>query len=439
MIEDNAHVNNFLENVELKKIAGTLIVPTSDRVVRNTLEELDLPVPEDEEPADRRTRLEMEMARMRQKGLLPAKYIQGAVDEADEGSMSESDEEEIWVAGPQELTGARKLIAQFSHERCTARLNDERAEYQRMLGNEAQFIENYKAKLAQDKAELANLDLYGSQIGFARGVSAVAFAATGQLVAGDWSGTICSVSCENLELGKTVNCQIGRIGGIAWSPSSECFAVGASDGSIALYSAHFAALQNLKAAGPVGKLTFHPFGNYLAAPSGNNWTLWDVERGQQLWDQTGHRKTVTAVRMHPDGALLLSASKDALAQVWDLRTGEPILALNQHAKEIYAAEMDPDGYHIYTGGADNSIFVWDLRKTGSACYEIAAHTNLVSDIKVFGRNKFVSCSYDMCVRAWVNWRMVATVSSTERLMALDVYDKTLIAGRWDRTVDKYIY
>ena len=83
----------------------------------------------------------------------------------------------------------------------------------------------------------------------------------------------------------------------------------------------------------------------------------------------GHADTVTSVAFSPDGARLVSASRDNDAILWDARTGTALSVLRAHFGPVFDARFSPDGRWIVTAGplsaglwnASNGTFVRYLR------------------------------------------------------------------------------
>ena len=80
----------------------------------------------------------------------------------------------------------------------------------------------------------------------------------------------------------------------------------------------------------------------------------------------GQSDDVTAVAWSPDGAQLLTVSRDGTVRVWDATTGENTLTLT-HTESVTAVAWSPDSTHILTAGIDRHIRIWNLsRKTNIA-------------------------------------------------------------------------
>ena len=60
----------------------------------------------------------------------------------------------------------------------------------------------------------------------------------------------------------------------------------------------------------------------------------------------------------PDGARILTASKDKTAKLWDAASGK-LIASFDHQDVVYDAVFSPDGAQILTASADKTAKLWD--------------------------------------------------------------------------------
>ena len=86
---------------------------------------------------------------------------------------------------------------------------------------------------------------------------------------------------------------------------------------------------------------------------------------------------VWSITYSPDGARVVTASRDATLRVLDARTGEAVRApLTGHKADVFAAIFSPDGRTLASSGKDGTIRFWN-GATGDAAGELAAHAKSV--------------------------------------------------------------
>jgi WD40 repeat protein len=144
--------------------------------------------------------------------------------------------------------------------------------------------------------------------------------------------------------------------GVAFSPDGQRLVTGDAACSLWLWqSGH--PVQQWKKSGacesPAGAVVFSPGGLRLAQVAGGTVTLWDAEKGTELWTRTT-RHAVRAVSFSPDGSLL--AVSDGEVTIWKVATareGRPLTA----SKSIDALAFSPDGRLVLASASEVSF--WD--------------------------------------------------------------------------------
>lgn len=462
--------------LDQRKLARSLAIPTSDPKVRLRLRELGEPITcFGEREMDRRERLRQILAKRLQQGQLSGAGTPGAsgpqshpsgTDSEPSDAESQDEEEEFYTEGSPALVKARRRIACFSLQRSKQRLAIQRKDANVPLTS----IVKLRNKVFEPIKSYTNL---GSQIGDDRPVSMTRFAPNSQLLAtGSWSGSIKLWQIPSATHQLTYRGQTDKVGGLAWHPratlTQDLAAVnlvsGAGDASVCLWSLEsdrpLATLQGHEAR--VARTAFHPAGDYVASASfDGTWRLWDVATSECLTVQEGHSKQVYSVEFQDDGALVASGGLDAIGRVWDMRTGRTAMVLDGHAKEILSIDFAPNGYQLATASGDDTVRIWDMRALKSI-YTIPAHKSSVSDVRFFrslshrrqpyaeddadsgehgiSRNGLylATSGYDGMVRVWSadDWQLLRTLSGDGgRVMSVDVSSdgEMLVSGEWGRT------
>ncbi|SPO29114.1 related to PRP4 - U4/U6 small nuclear ribonucleoprotein [Ustilago trichophora] len=463
--------------LDARKLARSLAIPTSDPKVRLRLRELGEPITcFGEREMDRRERLRQLLAQRIQHqpqhastsgASVPQSQVSTSDDDgSDDDDQDDDDDEEFYTEASPALVQARRKIACFSLQRSKRRLAAQRKDATVPLAS----IVKLRSQVFEPIKSYTNL---GSQIGDDRPVSMTRFSPNSQLVAtASWSGSIKLWQIPSATHKLTYRGQTDKIGGLAWHPratlsqhpSAVNLVSGAGDASVCLWSLEsdrpLATLQGHEAR--VARTAFHPTGSYVASASfDGTWRLWDVSSAECLTVQEGHSKEVYSVEFQDDGALVASGGLDAIGRVWDMRTGRTAMVLDGHAKEILSIDFAPNGYQLATASGDDTVRIWDMRALKSI-YTIPAHKSSVSDVRFFRslphrKHPFEStavtpeehnisnnglylatCGYDGMVRIWSadDWQLLRTLSGDGgRVMSVDISSdgEMLVSGEWGRT------
>ncbi|KAJ3555987.1 hypothetical protein NM688_g2274 [Phlebia brevispora] len=373
----------LLDELERKKKARSLAVPTDDNRVKARLREIGEPITLfGERAADRRDRLIYVLSQIN-----AARGDEAMQVEEESSEESEEEQEEFYSPGSLELLEARRRIAEYSLPRAQKRVAQQRADSKMPLGR----IIDMRKKVFAEVKNFANL---GSQIGDERPISQVRFSPNSTILAtGSWAGNVKLWNVPSCTPIRTLRGHTDRIGGVAWHPQATLaqsedavnLVSGAGDLNLHLWSLNSESpLATLKGhQDRVCRVAFHPSGDYVASASfDTTWRLWDVATAQELLLQEGHSKEVYSVEFQDDGALVASGGLDAIGRVWDLRTGRTAMVLDGHVQAIFSISFSPNGYQIATGAGDDTIRIWDMRSL-KALYTIPAHVSNVSDIRFF--------------------------------------------------------
>ena len=433
----------LLVDLEAKKRAFALDVPTLPDDVRDALRSMGLPVRLfGENLANIRDRLRMELARREvlQEGKIPS------LDAGMKPAKEPVEEEEVtkYTRAVPELIEAREKFAQFSLNRARHRLAVERS---RRLGSKRKrsllFSSDSSSILVpsnpsenekkdEDMAEVNRLDdecaklyksvrniaLEGSQYGDTRALSAICtsrskVAGVPLIATVSWSGTIklWDGSSPQLDLlsekamaheDRVMNVAIqtpekenvdsALLATVSIDLSAKLWKIRRSaddmrdtddddddDDAWAFHIEETARLKGHEAR--LCNVAFHPMGAHVATTSfDHTWRLWDAETGAELLLQDGHARETYGVGFHQDGSLCSTTDFGGVVQVWDLRTGKSVCHFLGHAKRVLCAEFSPNGFQLATAGDDGTIKIWDLRRKKQAA-SIPAHSNLITQLR----------------------------------------------------------
>jgi len=110
-------------------------------------------------------------------------------------------------------------------------------------------------------------------------------------------------------------------------------------------------------------ITITPDGKrVVSASSDKTLRVWDMESGVCLCTLVGHADAVTTLAITPDGMRVISGSKDFTLRLWDTTSGKCLRILEGHADEVYSLAITPDGRRVISrGGLGMRVwkFDWD--------------------------------------------------------------------------------
>lgn len=88
--------------------------------------------------------------------------------------------------------------------------------------------------------------------------------------------------------------------------------------------------------------------------------LWNMKKGECLYEFQGHETTVTAIAITPNGKSIISGSMDKTLRLWNINKKECIATLSGHEDTITCVAISEDGSIAVSGGWDRTVRVWDL-------------------------------------------------------------------------------
>mmetsp|Transcript_60586 Transcript_60586/g.119257 ORF Transcript_60586/g.119257 Transcript_60586/m.119257 type:complete len:101 (+) Transcript_60586:1-303(+) len=78
----------------------------------------------------------------------------------------------------------------------------------------------------------------------------------------------------------------------------------------------------------------------------------------------------------PDGALVLTASDERVANLWNIDSGDCVRTFDDHSGLVFSAAISPDGTHILTGSIDRTAKLWSM-ESGQCLLTFAGHSDYV--------------------------------------------------------------
>ncbi|MCI0464809.1 MAG: hypothetical protein L0Z62_48410 [Gemmataceae bacterium] len=95
----------------------------------------------------------------------------------------------------------------------------------------------------------------------------------------------------------------------------------------------------------------------------DNVIIWDLPRGAERCQLSGHEETINALTFDPDGNALLSASADQTVRLWDLAARKQTRAFEGHRGGVQDVSFLPGARRLLSVSADGTLRVWE-RDTG---------------------------------------------------------------------------
>ncbi len=122
--------------------------------------------------------------------------------------------------------------------------------------------------------------------------------------------------------------------------------------------------------------------------------------GSEIRTLLGHRGSVNACTVLPDGRRALSASDDYTLKLWDLETGHCLSTLEGHADWVNACAVLPDGRHALSTSQDGTLKLWDL-ETGRCLSTLQGHSDSLTACTLLPDGlRALSSSWDGPVKEW---------------------------------------
>jgi len=444
----NAHVQ-AMQELELRKKAKQLLLPTDDKLVQAKLRELGEPIILfGEQAPERRDRLREVMTRKGIDSAMPV-TMPAILSSHQPSSASTEPDELFYTEGTPLLRAVRLAITKYSLPRAQERIARQKVIRMRdeSDGGAAAEAESLQRKKMYEKFK--NFKNVASQVGDDRPIGWIQFAHDSEhLLTASWGGLAKLWKVSDCSLVQTFKGHADRCTSIVYhpqaatqSPSACNLASSGADCKVMIWSLESSTpLQVLMGhEHRVNRVAFHPSGKYCASASHDlTWRLWDIESGKDVLEQEGHSRAVFAIGFQSDGSLLASAGLDQIGRVWDLRSGKSVYVMRGHSKQIVGLDWAPNGYQLATASEDNTVRIWDLRKRRPV-YIIPAHESLVSHVKYHPEgNLIVTSSFDNTCKLWnaTEWTPVSTIQANEgKVMGCDLSPnlKYIATANYDRT------
>ncbi len=406
--ERAAHAEMML-NLQAKKIANTMDVPTLPHHVQNALRNIGQPIRLfGENHANIRDRLRLCLAKIevtkQQQGLagdLADEALNEGITLHEEDKAKKGVKVEVqYTHASDELIQARDFMAKYSFEKARLRLQREKKRkwggMKRILSKHVSNSNRHLGKYYNEQEVLQELDaldescidrynhmkqiaLEGSQYGDNRPLSAIAVARQPYetskdpclIATGGWSGSIKlwdgSSSALTLLSSKPLAHE-DRIMSIAMHKGRENNIPGDENSHVCeLATASIDLTGKLwKVKKDEDAVMTEEGTETVTDKAKDNTPKYKIEEMAVL---KGHAARLCKVAYHPSGRYVGTTSFDHTWRLWDVETGgKELLLQDGHWKECYGIGFHHDGSLVSTTDFGSIVQVWDLRNGKSACH-----------------------------------------------------------------------
>jgi WD40 repeat protein len=153
----------------------------------------------------------------------------------------------------------------------------------------------------------------------------------------------------------------GGVSALTFRPDGKVIAVATGHTGIVLWDVeNDREMTTIPRQRPCLSLAFTPDGLGLAGAVRRDIHFWDARSGTMRGTLTGHTDEVRGLARTPDGATLLSASKDGTVRVWDIASGAERTVLDWGVGILNCIAVSPDSKTAAAGGHSGTVVVWDL-------------------------------------------------------------------------------
>ncbi len=286
-------------------------------------------------------------------------------------------------------------------------------------------------------------------------INAVACSADGHWIAVARYGRVELLAAENRKLVRTLADHPGNVNDVSFSADSSKLAAAAGQaglfGEAQLWNvADGRLLQKFRGhRDSLYAVTISPDGKTLATSGyDQKIKLWNVETGAEIRTLIGHNGAIHSLAFNPSGKLLASASGDRTCKLWNVASGERLETFGQPLLDQYAVAFSPDGRQLAAAGVDNRIRVWTISASGKEgtnpiLFARFAHEHPILRLVYSPDGKILaSSSDDGSIKIW-NAETLEEHSQLERqpdtatALAFSPDSKRLVVGRMDGSLAVY--
>lgn len=157
--------------------------------------------------------------------------------------------------------------------------------------------------------------------------------------------------------------------------------------------------------GAISDVQFSATGDRLVVGAGETGlageaTIWSTADWKRALVVSGHRDTLYAVALSPDGQTLATASYDRDIRIWNASSGAALTTLGGHNDAVYGLAFHPQGQRLASASGDRTVKLWDVA-AGQRLDTFAQPSKEQTSVQISPNGRFIAAGgVDMRVRIW---------------------------------------
>ena len=165
---------------------------------------------------------------------------------------------------------------------------------------------------------------------------------------------------ETGEAVRTLSGHVNDVNAVDFHPGGEILAAASEDGRVSLWNwRNGVRLESLPIGGPGNDVKFSGDGAMFAAAANNGVVrIWRTVDNNLVGTLNHGAERAFAVAFAADDSVLATSGIDPVIRVWDIATQSLVRELEGHKDGVRGLDSTPDGAWIVSGSRDNTARVW---------------------------------------------------------------------------------